>query len=99
MTDDELYVSTSDGGRWSAPVNITNNTGRIQSRSTQTSSQSHVATESYWYPGTAAAAFDKAGHLVIAYVSKKFGIVNSSAFGVSIAGGSSATPNLLFLRF
>jgi hypothetical protein len=99
QTDDELYVSASDGGRWSPPVNITNNTGRIQFQSTQTSSRSHVATESYWYPGPAAAAFDKTGHLVVAYVSKKFGIVNSSAFGVSLGGGSTSTPNLLFLRF
>ena len=98
-TDDELYVSMSDGGKWSAPVNVTNNTGKFHFISTNTSIASHVATLSYWYPGPAAATFDKQGHLLLAYISNKYSIVESNALGLTVAGGSSATPNLLFLRF
>jgi hypothetical protein len=98
-TDDELYVSTSTGGKWSAPVNVTNNTGRLQFHSTNTGSESSVAMESYWYPGPAAATYDNSGHLLLLYVSNKMSLFGSSAFGVTLSSGSSSTPNLLFLHF
>ncbi len=98
-TDDELYISTSSGGKWSAPVNITNNTGRVSFLTTQTSLASHVAKESYWYPGPAAATFDRSGHLVLVYICNEKTIVESNALGVTLAGGSTNTPKLLFLRF
>lgn len=98
-TDDELYVSMSDGGKWSAPVNVTNNTGKFYFISHSTSIASHVATSSYWYPGPGAAAFDRQGHLVLTYISKEHSIVASQALGVTLAGGSTVTPKLRFLRF
>lgn len=98
-TDGELYVSTSDGGKWSAPVNVTNNTGRFKFASTNTSTRSNISTLSYWHPGTAAAAFDRQGHLVLAYISKKHSSFNSSAVGITLASGSTSKPQLLFLRF
>lgn len=98
-TDDELYVSMSNGGPWSAPVNITNNSGRIAFHSTNTSSQSNVATMTWGYPGASAGTFDRSGHLLLLFVRNKMKVFGSTALGVQIAGSSSATPNLMFLRF
>ena len=98
-TDDELYLSTSDGAKWSQPVNVTNNSGRESFFARQTSLASHVAGFTYWYPGPAAAAYDGQGHLVLAYVSVKRSAFESVALGVTLAGGSTAIPTLLFLRF
>lgn len=98
-TDLELYISMSSGGPWSAPVNVTNNTGRLAFHSTNTSSNSNVATMSWGYPGAAASTFDKSGHLLLLYVRNKTEIFGVNALGVPLAGGSTATPNLMFLRF
>lgn len=98
-SDSELYLSTSDGGAWSVPVNVTNNSGMTSFLSTQTSIASHVASYSYWYPGPAAAAYDRQGHLLLIHVSNKRSAMQSAALGWTLAGGSTKTPNLLFLRF
>ena len=100
-SDDELYVSTSDGGQWSPPVNVTNNTGRQTFAVHETSAfhASNVATSSYWYPGPAAATYDRQGHLVLAYISNEHSVVRSTALGWTLAGGSTDNPKLLFLRF
>lgn len=98
-TDDEHYLSTSDGGKWSARVNVTNNTGRESSFSRQTSTASHVASYTYWYPGPAATAYDREGHLLLIHVSNKRSAMESVALGWTLGSGSTVTPNLLFLRF
>lgn len=98
-TGSELYVSTSNGGKWTTPVNVTNNTGRIDVNYKAIGSRSSVTNVSYLAPGVGAAALDRSGHLVLTYIcveNKSFG---TSAFGVGLAGNSSATPELLFLRF
>ena len=98
-TDSELYVSTSGGNGWSSPVNITNNSGRREGFSRSTGSHSNVASYSHWYPGDAACAFDKSGHLIVLYISKKYTVFGGSSFGYQTFGGSTSVPNLLFLRF
>jgi hypothetical protein len=100
-TDDELYISTSDGGSWTPPVNVTNNTGRKNffSRDTSIAGASHVASASYWFPGPAAAAYAQDGHLALLYISNQLSVVQSVSLGWTLAGGSSRKPNLLFLRF
>lgn len=95
----ELYVSTSDGGKWSSPVNVTNNAGHSTSTYKATSRRSSVGSYSYWYPGPAAAAFDKTGHLVLVHVSNEHSVFGGSAFGVQTFGGSTSKPTLLFVRF
>ena len=98
-TDDELYVSMSDGGKWSTPVSVTNNSSRLVFFSRNTSAASHVASKSYWFPGTSAATFDRQGHLVMVFVSNQFSFSGSVALGITVASSTSRTPNLLFLRF
>ena len=98
-TDQELYVSTSNGGPWSPPVNVTNNSGRLAFHSTNTSARSNVATMSWGFPGAASGTFDRSGHLLLLYVRNKLEVFGSNAVGVQLAGSSSATPNLMFLRF
>ncbi len=95
----ETYVSTSDGHGWSTPVNVTNNFGRRSFASKQTSVASNVAIEKSYYPGRAAAAYDHDGHLLLLMINNEYGLFSSSAFGVELAGGSSSTPTLQFLRF
>lgn len=95
----ETYVSTSTGDGWSTPVNVTNNEGRRSYASKQTSVASNVAIEKSYYPGPAAAAFDRDGHLLLLMVNNEYGLFASTAFGVELAGGSSSTPTLQFLRF
>jgi hypothetical protein len=100
-TDDELYISTSDGESWTPPVNVTNNTGRKSffSKETSIAGASHVASLSYWFPGSASAAYGPDGHLTLLYISNQLSVVQSVALGWTLAGGSTRTPNLLFLRF
>jgi len=98
-TDEELYVSTSNGGAWSTPVNVTNNSGRIAFHAKNTTLHSYVATESWGYPGASAGTFDRAGHLLLLYVRNTKSIFGLNAFGVETAGGSTAVPKLMFLRF
>jgi len=95
----ETYVSTSTGNGWTKPVNVTNNAGRRTFASKQTSSQSNVAIETSCYPGQAAATYDREGHLLLLMINKVYSLFGSTAFGVEIAGGSSSTPTLQFLRF
>ena len=95
----ETYLSTSNGGEWSAPVNVTNNAGRRSFASTQTGRESNVAIEKSYYPGPGAAAFDRDGHLLLLMINNEYGLFGSSAFGVTLTSGSSSTPTLQFLRF
>jgi hypothetical protein len=95
----ETYISTSSGNGWSKPVNVTNNAGRQSFVSKQTSSQSNVAIEKSCYPGPAAATYDREGHLLLAMINNEYSLFASTAFSVELAGGSSSTPELQFLRF
>jgi hypothetical protein len=95
----ETYVSISTGAEWSTPVNVTNNAGRRSFVMTQTGRESNVAIEKSYYPGPAAAAFDRDGHLLLLMINNEYGLFGSSAFGVSLSGGSSSTPTLQFLHF
>ncbi|MEO6995186.1 MAG: hypothetical protein ABI273_16390 [Lacunisphaera sp.] len=95
----ETYVSISNGGAWSTPVNVTNNLGRRSFASTQTGRESNVAIEKSYYPGPAAAAFDRDGHLLLLMVNNEYGLFGTGAFGVTLTSGSSTTPTLQFLKF
>ena len=95
----ETYISTSTGNGWSKPVNVTNNAGRQSFVSKQTGGQSNVAIEKSCYPGPAAATYDREGHLLLVMINNEYSLFSSSAFGVELAGGSSSTPELQFLRF
>ncbi len=95
----ETYVSISSGEGWSPPVNVTNNAARRSFASKQTSVASNIAILKSYYPGPAAATFDRQGHLLLLMINNEYGLFGSSAFGVSLAGGSSSTPTLQFLRF
>lgn len=95
----ETYVSVSTGNGWSTPINVTNNEGRQSFASKQTSVASNISIGKSYYPGPAAAAFDHDGHLLLLMINNEYGLFSSSAFGVTLAGGSSSTPTLQFLRF
>ena len=95
----ETYISTSSGNGWSKPVNVTNNAGRQSFVSKQTSSQSNVAIEKSCYPGPAAATYDREGHLLLVMINNEYSLFASTAFSVELAGGSTTTPELQFLRF
>jgi hypothetical protein len=93
----DTFVSISDGGPWSVPVNVTNNTGRKsfayrQIKALSTSIQKSV------YPGPAAGAFDADGHLLLLMVNYEYGLFGSDALGITLTSGSSSTPTLQFLR-
>jgi hypothetical protein len=95
----DTFVSISRGKEWSKPVNVTNNFGRRSFASTQTGIASNVAIAKSYYPGPAAATFDRDGHLLLLMINNEYGLFGSSAFGVELSGGSSSTPTLQFLRF
>jgi hypothetical protein len=96
----ESFVSMSTGdGKWSVPVNVTDNAGRKTYVSKATSAQSQVSQETGCQPGPGAAAFDRDGHLLLVLIKEEYGIVHSTAFGVNLAGGGHITPTLRFLRF
>lgn len=96
--DSDTYISLSTGQDWSPPVNVTNNPGRRSFASKQIGASS-VAVEKSYSPGPTAAAFDRDGHLLLVMINNETGLFGSSAFGVQLAGGSSSTPTLQFLRF
>ena len=97
---DENFVSMSTGdGKWSAPVNVSNNAGRETYVSKNTSAQSQLSHETGCQPGPGASAFDTAGHLLLVFIQQEYGIVHSTALGVNLAGGGSLTPTLRFLKF
>ncbi len=95
----ETYVSTSTGNGWSTPVNVTNNAGRRSFASKQTSVASNIAIEKSYYPGPAAAAYDRDGHLLLLMINNEYGLFANTAFGVELSAGSSSTPTLHFLKF
>jgi hypothetical protein len=97
--DAETYLVTNDGNHWNAPRNLTNNVGRSTFQYTATGARSNVATASHWYPGNGAAAFDASGHLYVAYIVNRNDVFQQSGYGVTLAGGSSSVPQLLFARF
>jgi len=96
-----VYLSTSNGDKWTPAVNVTNNTGRKSFALHETNAlhASHVATVSFWCRGPAVAAFGRQGHLGLAYISNEHSVVESAALGWTLAGGSTTTPKLLFLQF
>lgn len=99
LTDAETYLAIHDGNHWNTPKNLTNNVGRGTFHNTATSAHSNVATASQWLPGNGAAAFDAAGHVYLAYIVNRKDVFDQNAFGVSLAGGSTSVPQLLFARF
>jgi len=96
--DGNTFVSISTGKEWSAPVNVTNNEGRKKFASTKTSRASNIAVSTSYYPGPAAAAIDNDGRLLLVMINNEYGLFGSTAFGVTMTGGSSSTPTLQFLR-
>jgi len=96
--DGNTFVSIGTGKEWSTPVNVTNNEGRKTFASKQTSRASNIAVSTSYYPGPAAAAFDNDGRLLLAMINNEYGLFGSTAFGVTLTGGSSSTPTLQFLR-
>ena len=97
---DESFISMSTGdGKWSVPVNVTDNAGRKTYISKATSAQSQVSQETGCEPGPGAAAFDREGHLLLLLIKLEYGIVHSTAFGVNLGGGGHLTPTLRFLKF
>jgi hypothetical protein len=96
--DNFVSISTGDG-KWSVPVNVTNNAGRQTFHNTETSAQSNVAVATSCLPGPGAVAFDRDGHLLLIMVKGEYKIVLATAFGVNTAGGDTITPTLRFLKF
>ena len=96
--DNFVSISTGDG-KWSVPVNVTNNAGRKTFHNTETSAQSNVAVATSCLPGPGAVAFDRDGHLLLIMVKGEYTIVLATAFGVNTAGGDTITPTLRFLKF
>jgi hypothetical protein len=94
----DTYVSISRGRDWSAPVNVTNNAGRTTFASKQSGAAGVVVTKGYG-AGMAAAAFDRNGHLLLLMINNETGLFGVSSFGAVVAGGSTSTPMLQFLRF
>jgi hypothetical protein len=96
----ENYVSISTGdGKWSVPVNVSNNAGRKTYISKDTSAQSQISQETGCQPGPGTAAFDADGHLLLLLIKQEYAITHGTAFGVNLAGGGSITPTLRFLKF
>ena len=96
--DNFVSISTGDG-KWSVPVNVTNNAGRKTFHNTETSAQSNVALATSCLPGPGAVAFDRDGHLLLIMVKGEYKMVLATAFGVNTAGGDTITPTLRFLKF
>jgi hypothetical protein len=96
--DNFVSISTGDG-KWSTPVNITNNVGRKTFHSTQTSSESNVAELTSCIAGAGAIAFDRDGHLLVVAVKGEYKMVAATAFGVNTAGADVVKPTLRFLKF
>ncbi len=96
---DDNFVSISTGdGRWSPPVNVTNNAGRRRWSSKNISAVQDIATSTTCSAGPAAAAFDGQGHLLLLMVNKERRIMGNQA-GLIRLVGDSTTPTLRFLKF
>jgi len=96
--DNFISMSTGDG-KWSVPVNVTNNAGRKTYVIRDTTVASQVSRETGCKPGSGTVAFDRDGHLLLLSIMQEYGIVHSTAFGVNLAGGGHITPTLRFLKF
>ena len=95
----DLFVSVSTGGgKWSPPVNVTNNAFRRSWFARQTGIASNVAVGKSFYPGPAAATFDNEGHLLLLMIQNEYGVFGSQV-GLGYIGGSSSTPTMQFLKF
>ncbi|MDB5296878.1 MAG: hypothetical protein JWO31_2861, partial [Phycisphaerales bacterium] len=95
----DLFFSTSSvGGKLSTPVNVTNNAFRRTFAALQTGFASNVEVSKTFYPGPAAAAFDKDGHLLLLMIQNERGLFGGQV-GLGSFGGSSTTPTMQFLRF
>jgi hypothetical protein len=95
----ETYLSTSDGGAWSAPVNVTNNAGRTAFVLKPTGRFTDVARTDSYKPGACAAAFAPDGHLVLAMVVTQSTLISTNAVGIQTGGAQRDVPTLVFLRF
>ncbi len=93
----DLIVSTSSGGKWSTPINVTNNASRKSWSERQTGAVSNVAVARNVVPGPAAAAFDKDGHVVLLMVQNDRGLFVNTQLKTTLVGGSS-TPTIYFMR-
>lgn len=91
------FLTVSDGGAWSEPVNLTNNESRVKWAANSKGATS-VAVETNMYPGPGAVAFDKDGKPVVVIICKQHDLFGASTLGLEIAGGSTTTPTLRFLR-
>ncbi|HZL65936.1 MAG TPA: hypothetical protein VFC29_01255, partial [Candidatus Limnocylindrales bacterium] len=96
--DNFISMSTGDG-KWSVPVNVTDNAGRKTYVIRDTTVASQVSRETGCAPGPGVVAFDRDGHLLLLSIKEEYGIVHSAAFGVNLAGGGHITPTLRFLKF
>ena len=100
MHSGDNFVSMSTGdGKWSVPIDMTNNAGRKTFHNTQTSAQSNLGEITACIPGVCASAFDKDGHLVVLLIKGEYKIVLAMALGVNTAGGDVTIPTLRFLKF
>lgn len=104
--DVELYVSTSTGdGKWTTPINITNNAARAAFMSKQTSAGGVLKSDNY-RPDFAEAVGLKDGGLGVLMVNTDksiIGITNSGVTGSgqtvgSLATGSTSSPWVFFRR-
>jgi hypothetical protein len=95
----ETYVSVSDGGGWSTPVNVTNNALRMSFASKDTSRISSISTLHRTYPGPVAGTVDRDGHLLLIHVANESTLFGGQTAGISTFGGESTTPILRFLKF
>ncbi len=79
-------------------MNVTNNALRRSFAARQINAVANVAVAKSFYPGPAAAAFDKDGHLLLLMVQNEYALFGNQV-GIHYLGGSSSTPTLQFLRF
>jgi hypothetical protein len=101
--DADTFVSTSTGGPWSKPVNITNNATRKTLVAKKTGpGATGLTLKNESRPGLVAAAVDRDGHLVLAMVGVEDSLFSSQFLGLNLADGKtrprSSTPTVRFLR-
>ena len=97
LDEGDSWLCTSEGGKWSEPICLTNNAGRKSWVSTQTGATGNVSTGDRYGPGPGAMAWEN-GHLLIVLINNKTGSFGLAAGGVTYASGSSVTPMLFFYR-
>lgn len=95
--DDFISVSSGDG-KWSKPINVTNNVTRRSFAAKIINPVQNVAVSHTYYPGPASATIDKEGHLILLMINNERGVFGNQV-GIHYIGGSSSTPKLQFLRF